>query len=367
VLISVESLSAHYLGAYGSKDGLTPRLDALARNGVVFNNLFATGTRTVRGLDALSLSTPPIPGQAIMRRPHISHLNSVGEMLSRQNFQVYFFYGGHGYFDNMNTFFRANSYDVRDRASIPSNTVVFENVWGVADETLFSNTLAVLDNASSANKPMFAHIMTTSNHRPYTYPDGRIDIPSPGGRHGAVKYTDYALGQFIDKARAKPWFKDTLFVIVADHCASVAGKTDLPVAEYKIPLIFYGPDLLKPARIDRMISQIDIAPTLFRILGAAGSDNFFGQDVLEQKGAPRAFISTYEELGYYKNNQLIVLKPMRVIEGYTIDPVTLAATPAAPDPTLTQEAIAYYQTASRAFKRGELELLWPGPAKIDGR
>jgi phosphoglycerol transferase MdoB-like AlkP superfamily enzyme len=302
------------------------------------------------------LSMPPIPGQAIMRRPKIADLTSVGKMLSRQSFQVFFFYGGHGYFDNMNTFFSSNGYDVRDRSSIPSKAAFFENVWGVADEILFDNALAVLDEAAVLNKPIFAHIMTTSNHRPYTYPDGRIDIPSPGGRAGAVKYTDYALGQLIDKARTKTWFKDTLFVIVADHCAAVAGKTELPVAEYKIPLIFYGPDLLKPTRIDRMISQIDIAPTLFEILGVAGNDNFFGKAVSKQKGAPRAFISNYQDLGYYKNNHLVILKPRRVIEGYNVDAVTLAATPARPEPGLVQEAIAYYQTSSRAFKRGELEL-----------
>lgn len=245
VLITVESLSAKFLGSFGNPDGLTPRLDALARDGLLFTQLYATGTRTVRGLEALSLGTPPIPGQAIVRRPGNEHLATVGEILHRQGYETFFLYGGYGYFDNMNTYFAGNDYRVVDRTDFPKASVGFENVWGVADEYLFDNSLVQLDKAHAAGKPFLAQIMTTSNHRPFTYPAGRIDIPSPGKREGAVKYTDYAIGHFIDQARKKPWFNETLFVIVADHCASAAGKTKLPVAGYHIPLILYAPALLK--------------------------------------------------------------------------------------------------------------------------
>jgi len=358
VLISVESLSAKFVGAYGSTEGLTPRLDALAKAGYLFRHVYATGTRTVRGLEALSLSTPPIPGQSIIRRPKNAHLASIGQMLRLQSYAVSFFYGGYGYFDNMNAFFHANGYDVRDRSSIPDKTIIFENAWGVSDEDLYNHALRTLDESATPNKPMFVHIMTTSNHRPYTYPQGRIDIPSPGGRRGAVKYTDFAIGQFIDEAKKKPWFKDTLVAIVADHCASVAGRTELPVADYRIPLIFYGPAIVRPGQFDRMISQIDIPPTLMDVLGTAGDDNLFGKETVEQTGPPRAFISNYQNLGYYKKDQLIVLKPKRRVEAYRVDPMTLESTPITPDRILVDEAIAYYQTASRAFKRGKLELLW---------
>jgi phosphoglycerol transferase MdoB-like AlkP superfamily enzyme len=355
ILISVESLSASFVGAYGAGGGLTPHIDELARNGMKFENLFATGTRTVRGLEALSLGTPPVPGQAIVRRPNNEHLATIGELLEHQGFSTFFFYGGYGYFDNMNAYFGANDYRVIDRTDFPKDSVAFENVWGVADEFLFNNVLKTLDTKPATAKPFFAHIMTTSNHRPYTYPDGRIDIRSPGGRDGAVKYTDFAIGKFIEDARAKPWFRDTLFVIVADHCASVAGKSKLPVANYHIPLIFYAPALLKPATYKPMMSQIDIAPTLIEVLGKNGDDHFFGRSVFE-KGDPaaRAFISNYQELGYLKNGILTVLLPKRRVESYRVDPDTFATTPAAVDPALLKEAIAYYQTASAAFKSGAL-------------
>jgi phosphoglycerol transferase MdoB-like AlkP superfamily enzyme len=355
VLISVESLSAEFLGAYGGRKNLTPRLDRLAAEGLVFENVYATGTRTVRGLEALSIGTPPIPGQAILRRPNNRHLISIGEFLHLQGFESYFIYGGYGYFDNMNAFFDGNDYNVVDRTDFPAESIPAENVWGVADEALFDNALRVLERPAGEGKRFFAHIMTTSNHRPFTYPDGRIDIQSPGGRDGGVKYTDYAIGRFIDQARTRAWFKDTLFVIVADHCASAAGKTKLPVAGYRIPLIFYAPDMLPPGAFPKMTSQVDIPPTLLDLLGAKGDDHYFGDSLFENEAHPgRAFISNYQELGYLKAGLLTVLSPKQKVEAFRIDPKTYDATPAPVDPTLMKEAIAFYQTGSRAFKRNLL-------------
>ena len=355
VLIMVESLSAEFLGSYGSQRGLTPNLDRLAREGLRFANVYATGTRTVRGLEAVSLGTPPVPGQAIVRRPGNAHLSTLGELLEHQGFSTAFVYGGYGYFDNMNAYFGANDYRVVDRTDFPRSSIAFENVWGVADEVLFDNALAVMDANVANGRRAFMHVMTTSNHRPFTYPDGRIDIRSPGGRDGAVKYTDYAIGKFIDDARRKPWFDDTLFVIVADHCAAVAGKSKLPVAGYRIPLILYAPSLVEPGVVARMTSQIDIAPTLLDLLQVEGDDYFFGRSVFELPQAPaRAFVSNYQSLGYLKSNVLTILSPGRKVETFAVDPASFETTPIALDRALADEAIAYYQTASRAFKRGAL-------------
>ena len=356
VLVSVESLSASFLGSYGSARQLTPNLDALAHDGLRFEQVYATGTRTVRGLEALSLGTPPVPGQAIVRRPGNAHLTTLGEVLEHQGFDTYFFYGGYGYFDNMNAYFSANDYRVIDRTDIPSDRILFENVWGVADEVLFDSVISELDRRAGSSKPFFAHVMTTSNHRPFTYPDGRIDIPSPGGREGAVKYSDYAIGKFIRDAKTRPWFKDTLFVFVADHCASVAGKTRLPVKHYRIPLIMYSPDNLTPGVHVPMVSQIDIVPSLIEALGQRGDELFFGHSVFKDSAVPeRAFISNYQELGYLKKNKLTVLLPKRRVQAFDIDPKTLEATPGSIDENLLREAIAYYQSASVDFKNNLLK------------
>lgn len=362
VLISVESLSASYLGAYGSVEKLTPRLDALAKEGWLFTQVYATGTRTVRGLEALSLGTPPVPGQAIVRRPDNAHLTTLGGVLAHQGFDTFFFYGGYGYFDNMNAYFSANDYQVIDRTDIPSKRVVFENVWGVADEVLFDTVIDRIDSRATTDRPFFAHVMTTSNHRPYTYPQGRIDIPSPGGRAGAVKYTDYAIGKFIEDAKTQPWFKDTLFVIVADHCASVAGKTRLPVKNYQIPLIMYSPGNLKPGKYSTMISQIDIVPSLIEVLAQKNGELFFGRSIFgHDLEVGRAFISNYQELGYLKNNKLTVLSPKRRVQAFDIDPQSFEATASTIDDQLLAEAIAYYQTASVDFRDGKLRAPYYAP------
>jgi phosphoglycerol transferase MdoB-like AlkP superfamily enzyme len=357
VLVSVESLSASFLGAYGATGGLTPNLDRIARQGWQFNRVFATGTRTVRGLEALSIGTPPVPGQSIVRRPKNEHLATIGELLKDQGFVTQFIYGGYGYFDNMNAYFSGNDYKIVDRTDFPDQSIVFENAWGVADESLFDNALNAIDHEVKTGKRVFTHIMTTSNHRPYTYPNGRIDIPSPGKRPGAVKYTDYAIGKFLEDARAKPWFNDTLFVFIADHCASVAGKTRLPVEKYHIPLIMYAPALLRPAIFDQTLSQIDVVPTLLDMLGADGRDAFFGTSVFRQTPAEgRAFISNYQELGYLKHGILTVLSPKQMTRAFRVDPATFETTPTTVDDQLLKEAIAYYQTASRAFKVGDLSM-----------
>lgn len=362
VLITVESLSANFLGTFGNKENLTPRLDTLAGEGLLFTRLYATGTRTVRGLEALTLGTPPIPGQAIVRRPGNDHLATLGEVVRRQGFETLFFYGGYGYFDNMNAYFSANDYKVIDRTEFPKESIGFENVWGVGDEFLFDNVITRLDQTHASGKPFLAQVMTTSNHRPYTYADGRIDIPSPGGRSGAVKYTDYSIGRFIDQVRTKPWFADTLFVIVADHCASAAGKTKLPVAGYHIPMILYAPALLAPGRYTRLASQIDIPPTVLDVLGLPGDDHFYGLSMFEQSkpGSDRAFISNYQELGYLKNGRLVVLGPKQKIETFAIAE-NGDATPTSVDAELRDEAIAYYQSAYQAFKSGALKIKWKVP------
>jgi phosphoglycerol transferase MdoB-like AlkP superfamily enzyme len=354
ILVSVESLGAEFLGAYGNARGLTPNLDALAKESLWFANAYATGNRTVRGLEALSLSLPPTPGQSIVRRPSNDLLFSLGSVLEDKGYSVLFAYGGYGYFDNMNAFFDANDYRSLDRRSIPSQEVEFENIWGVADEHLFAHVLREIDREKAARpgRPVFAHVMTTSNHRPYTYPPGRIDIPSGTGREGAVKYTDYALGRLIEGARSRAWFKDTLFVITADHGASARGTSRIPVDKYRIPVFFHSPAHLAPRRVDRLMSQIDIAPTLLGLLQIDYYTKFLGHDLLHTPpGEDRAFVANYQTLGYLKGERLLVLQPKRRIEEFRVQGEQLLAAKSV-EPALAREAIAFYQLASHVFRSG---------------
>ena len=357
VLISTESLGAEFVGAWGDPRGLTPRIDQLAKESLAFGQVYATGNRTVRGLEALTLAIPPTPGQSIVKRPNNAQLFALGDMLVSKGYDAAYIYGGYGYFDNMEAFFSGNNYRVVDRMSIPKEKIHYENIWGVADEDLFELVIADIDASlakSGGKKPIFAHVMTTSNHRPYTYPEGRIDIPSGTGREGAVKYTDWAIGHFIDEAKKKPWFKDTLFVITADHGASARGTGDIPIEKYQIPVLFYSPAHLKPERVDRLMSQIDITPTLLGQLNFSYESKFFGQDIFRQKpGEERAFVANYQSLGYMRDGRLVMLYPKRKTQ--------IAANQYAgprrtdkplDDKDILREAISWYEAASLAFGRG---------------
>ena len=354
VVITVESLSSDYLGVFGNKKGLTPNLDKLAQESLFFTNVYATGTRTVRGLEALTLSIPPTPGQSIVRRPDNADMFSLGSVLNSRNYKSWFIYGGYGYFDNMNDFYAKNNYQILDRTSIPQEKIMTETVWGVADEVVFGEAVENLDKAYASGDKVFQMIMTTSNHRPYIYPDGRVAIPSPGGRDGAVAYTDWAIGNFLAEAKKHPWFDNTVFVIVADHQASSAGNTEVPIKKYHIPLMVYAPQLIAPGRVDRLMSQIDVAPTLLGLLDFSYTSRFMGYDVMKLPDAQgRIFISTYQDIAYAKGNDLVVLEPKKKASFYQINYETGEYKPTPPDDALLKEAITWYQGASKLYKDGK--------------
>ena len=355
VLISIESLSASYSGQFGRDPSLTPELDRLAPETLMFSQLYASGTRTVRGLEALALSVPPTPGESIVKRSGNEGLFSLASVFNAKGYRSEFLYGGYGMFDNMNHFFGNNGYEVHDRADIPEDTVHHTNIWGVADEALYSLTLSELDRAHADGRPLFAHVMTTSNHRPYTFPEGRVNSPQ-GERDSAVRYTDWAIGDFIRRARVKPWFADTVFVITADHCASSGGIAQLPVFRYHIPLWIYAPGQVAARRVDRMVAQIDIGPTVLGLLGFDYVSEFYGIDVL-QPGAWRemALVGNYQRLGYLRDGKLVELSPQQGID--SVQPAyasNIAQPPVPTDPAQVREAIAYYQTASERFHSGRM-------------
>jgi phosphoglycerol transferase MdoB-like AlkP superfamily enzyme len=362
ILITVESLSASYMNHFGNTQNLTPRLDKLADESLFFTNLYATGTRTVRGLEALSVSTPPTPGQSILRRPNNHNLVNIGTELGKQGWKSRWVYGGYAIFDNMGDYFTNNRYEVTDRTDVEAEkiTVHHENIWGIADEDLFSLAMAKVDEDFKNGQPSFTQIMTTSNHRPYTFPEGRGDFPQKK-REGGVQYTDWAIGDFIERSRSKPWFDNTIFIIIADHTSKAAGRLDLPVSRYHIPMIWYAPKLIKPDTMDRLMSQIDVVPTLLGWLGVDYKSRFFGYDMATlEAGRERAFIGTYQKLAYIKGGRLVMLdvKSQPVISdaptNIPVEPTSLS------DADLIEETITWYQTASNYFSQG---LLKETPAK----
>ena len=319
IIVVMESMSAEYMAKFGNPDNLTPNLDALSSKSLFFTNLYATGTRTVRGLEAITLSIPPTPGNSVLKRPNNEGLYSLGYVFKDRGYDVKFLYGGYGYFDNMNYFFSTNGFGTIDRLNFSESEQTFSNAWGLCDEDLFNKSISQANESFKNGEPFMQLIMTTSNHRPYTFPTGKIDLPADGSgkRPAGVKYADFAIGQFIKNAAKNPWFDDTIFVFVADHTAGSAGKSELTVAKYHIPLIIYAPKLIKHDTISDLASQIDLAPTLLGLLDFNYISRFYGKDFKNyNRDFQYAFISNYQKLGYLTPNYLTVLKPGKIFTQY---------------------------------------------------
>lgn len=351
VVIAVESLSADFLSAYGNEDGLTPNLDTLIDKSLVFDNLYAAGNRSVRGLEALTLCLPPSAGESVIKRPDNAGMFSTGTVLRANGYTTTFIYGGDSYFDNMQTYFSGNGFEIIDKSSYPKEDITFSNIWGTCDEDSYRVALKEFDRKAESGTPFHAIIFTISNHRPYTFPEGKITYDGETkSRSAAVKYTDFAIGQFLSEASKKPWFGNTVFVIVADHCASSAGKTSIPVDKYHIPAIVYSPGFIRPQRVEKVCSQIDLMPTVFSLLHFSYDSKFYGQNILDSEYNQRAFMATYQDLGYYSDDVLTVLSPVRRVQQFDVTETapwshseTIRETS---DETLVKEAQAFYQTVN---------------------
>lgn len=363
VFVLVESLSGSFLKEFGNKENITPFMDSLAQKSIFFNDLYATGTRTVRGMEAVTLCIPPTPGQSIVKRPENRNLYTVSNVFKSKAYDCNFFYGGDGYFDNMNAYFGGNGFTIYDRGrgsvlsdkiktvrhNINDSEVTFENAWGICDEDIFNKMLKTADEQYKNKKPFFNFVMTTSNHRPYTYPSGKIDIPSGTSREGAVKYTDFALKELFRKARQKPWFKNTVFVIIADHCASSAGKDEIDVANYHIPAFIVNLPPQYNQKITKQCSQIDLWPTLFAMFNWNYESDFFGKNVLDPKFEERALMGTYRKLVLMKKEKVMILSDQKKQAFYSWNKQDNSLKSLPINKPFLEETIAWYQTADYLF------------------
>jgi phosphoglycerol transferase MdoB-like AlkP superfamily enzyme len=364
VLITIESYSADFMKIYGNDKNLTPFLDSLASESLLFTNFYASGNRTVRGLEAVTLCLPPTAGESVVKRKDNKDKFSTGNIFKQKGYNVKYLYGGDAFFDNMEDFFSGNSYDIVDKKTFTPAEITFDNIWGVCDEDMYNKAIEVMNEEAKENKPFFNHIMTVSNHRPFTYPNNKIDIPGDAkSRDGGVKYTDYAMKKFFEMAKKQPWFANTVFVVLADHCASSAGKTELPVDKYRIPAMIYSPGFIQPQRYTNLVSQIDIMPTVFGLLNFNYQSKFFGQDVLKAEYKPRALIATYQDLGMITDNILTIISPKQQVKQFQL---TLLPKEGIEDDfqlyydqkplakkrdDLINETISFYQTASDMLKK----------------
>lgn len=356
VIFLEESLGSEFWGCLGRPRTLTPEMDKLAADeGLLFTNLYACGNRTVRGMEGVLSSFPPLPGESIVKRDRSDNVETIARVLKRDGYSTVFLYGGRGVFDGMRSFALRNGYDrfiEEKHFAHPS----FTTIWGVCDEDLFMRAVEEFHDLSSTGKPFFATVLSVTNHKPFTYPPGKIpENPAKRVRENAVKYSDYALGQFFRKARQESFWTNTIFAVVADHGARVYGKQSIPIHSYEIPLVILGPAAVKsPERIGQLGGSLDVAPTLLGLLGRPYESMFFGRDLLKltpEEG--RAVLNHNRDIGLLARERLIVLGLKQSVEFYGGDPrvvdMNLLSGPSASDQELEADAMAIYQVADDLY------------------
>lgn len=311
VILLEESLGARFVGALGGQD-LTPRLDALADKGLWLTRLYATGTRTVRGIEAVLCGFPPSPARSVVKRNR-SRRNffTLAQALKPRGYQNIFVYGGEPNFDDMGSFMLGNGFDrlVAGEASFPA--AVYRGSWGVSDEDWARQAHAQFERAN-AQGPFFGFMLSTSNHTPWEFPAGRID-PGSGplaSRENAIRYADYAIGLFFDLALNSSYADNTVFLVVADHDARVAGNDFVPVDRFHIPGLIIAPGL-EPRHYEEVASQIDLITTIMPMLGVELESPAPGRDLLspEPQGPGRALMQYGNNAGLLMGDQLVINTP----------------------------------------------------------
>lgn len=365
VIIVEESLGAEFVGSLGGLP-LTPYLDRYSKEGVWFEALYATGTRSARGLEAIVSGFPPTISQSVLKLGRAQQgFFTLGDYLGRKGYDTSFIYGGEAQFDNMKRFFANNGFDtVIDKHDFFQAT--FYGSWGASDEDVFALAHQRFSNDRSS-QPFFSVLFTTSNHSPWQFPEDRIELyEMPKATvNNTVKYADYALGQFLQAAKSSSYWHDTVFLIVSDHNSRVYGAEVVPIERFHIPGLILGGGIA-PKRVDRVTSQIDLLPTVLSLIGVSGLHPAPGIDLtrpdIDQVPA-RAIMQYGDTQAYREDNSVVVLRKEKPAEQFAYVDGVLSPMPA--DSALIKKAMALSVWPVRAYREQSYRLPMEEPQCSD--
>ncbi|THK41230.1 LTA synthase family protein [Methylophaga sp. SB9B] len=313
VIILQESMGATFVESLGGEYSVTPNLERLKQQGWWFEQLYATGTRSVRGIEAVVSGYLPTPARSVVKLS-LSQQNffTIAGLLKQQGYFTEFIYGGESHFDNMASFFIGNGFESVIDQHDYSNPV-FTGSWGVSDEDLLNKAHQQIQQKHAQGQPYFSLVFTSSNHSPYEFPDGRIELDNPvkQSETNTVKYADYALGQFFDKAKQSDYWEDTLFLVIADHDLNVYGDSLVPIERFQIPGLILGADI-QPRNIPTIASQVDMPPTLLSLMGITAETPMIGRDLsieAEQQSEGRAVMQFADYYALMQGEKVTVLRP----------------------------------------------------------
>ena len=368
VLILMESLSAQRIGVFGNRLKVTPFFDELAAEGLLFDHIFSNGTHTHQGMFATLGCFPNLPGyEYLMNQPEGGNsFSGLPKVLSERDYDNVFVYNSDFNWDNQIGFFRGQGVSRFIGRNDFVNPRLYDSTWGVTDEDMFDRAFDEIVKLEKRGRPYYAILQTLSNHVPYSLPaplpvDKVMVDGAEEGHLTAMRYSDYALGQFFRKIKNRGGFDDTLFVITGDHgFGGGALVTDMDLFRFHVPLLFIGKDI--QARFGKSSatvgSQVDIVPTVMGMLGGSYVHHCWGRDLLALPDDDSGFAvikpSGSEQMVAFIEGETILIKAPNTgpkLFWYKTRPV-LSAEPI--DNPLMMEQMqkalnAYLQTATHAL------------------
>ncbi len=323
VVILMESFTSKYIGAFGNNDNITPEFDKLTKDGLLFENFFSNGTHTHQGMLATFSCFPNLPGfEYLMQQPQGGHaFSGLPVLLKKEKFNDVYIYNGDFSWDNQKGFFRNQGLTHFVGRHDYINPKFQDPTWGVSDEDMFSRAVEELDKIDS-EQPFFAMIQTLSNHTPYALPkELPFDPISDLGEHSdhltAMKYSDWALGQFFKSIKNKSFYNETLFVILGDHGFGVTPQiSDIDLLRFHVPLLLIAPGITQEygERISTVATQVDVVPTSMGLLGKPFTHQCWGRDILALDKTDKGFgiikpSGSDQTVALLKGDKILVKQP----------------------------------------------------------
>ncbi|MBL0667323.1 LTA synthase family protein [Aeromonas jandaei] len=354
VILLQESLGAQFVGSLGGLP-LTPNIDVLSQQGWAFEQLYATGTRSVRGIEAVLTGFTPTPAQAVVKLGKSqTNFFTIADLLKQQGYDTSFIYGGESHFDNMRSFFLGNGFTTIVEQKDFTNPV-FKGSWGASDEDLMAKADETFRGLHKQGKPFFSLVFSSSNHDPFEFPDNRIALyeQPKQTRNNAAKYADYAIGEFFKRAKQSEYWKDTLFLVIADHDSRVSGASLVPIPRFHIPGVIVG-EGIAPKKDPRIVSQIDMAPTLLSLMGISADYPMLGKDLTRMPAdwPGRAIMQYDKNFALMRGQDVVILQPERPAEGYRYDDATETLTPVTQPAAMKEATLGLALWGSLAYQKG---------------
>jgi phosphoglycerol transferase MdoB-like AlkP superfamily enzyme len=311
VIFIQESIGYQFVEVLGGEKGITPNLNQLSKEGLLFKDLYSNGTRSIRGITGSVAGNFSVPGKGVLKRNKSQHdFFTISSALEPFGYHTMFLYGGESRFDNMKGWFLGNGFDqIIDEPEFDNPS--FVGTWGVSDEDLVIRANQEFKRMHD-NKQKFAAVMfSTSNHSPFDFPEGKITLSDGVEKRSvtnAIKYADYAIGQFISQAKKKAYYKDTIFVIIADHNIRVYGDDMVPVDMFQIPGIILGQDI-KPTVYEGITTQPDVLATALDLIGLDLQYPIMGHSIFSDQKQNVSLMQFYDSYALRSGNKVAVIRP----------------------------------------------------------